>query len=380
MVTLWPWKSTDSSPASFEKTLSNLSKKITTTQLQLDKARSNSRRIRVLWTLYLAFAYLVYAIVLILVVGWKNLGAWEWTGMAGGPVVIYLTRTLTNAYYTFRIDGLETKLKDQQTERAKTIQKLKDATKYDSTLELLEKYGGERPKPKKAGQPTDGPSDQDGGDANPAKKGPRKSLEPSGQAARTRMAPPPTANIQLPASGPGTPQNQNRQGPFPPPSSSSSPFPQDLTAEFAPNAGDIPPPSLTQYDYNAGPPRWYDRILDLMLGEDETAPKNRIVLLCQKCRLVNGQAPPGIRNLGELGQWRCMGCGAVNGEVDENKKIVQEALEQREKTITAKKTAQPDDEDDASETSQAGGEPMEVDSPENKSSTQPRRRSGRNKS
>lgn len=40
-----------------------------------------------LWTLYLGFAYLVYAIVLLLVVGYKNLGAYEWTGVAGGPIL-----------------------------------------------------------------------------------------------------------------------------------------------------------------------------------------------------------------------------------------------------------------------------------------------------
>lgn len=77
----------DSSPASFEKALSSLATKITATQAQLDKTRSTSRRLKVLWTLYLTFAYLVYAIVLVLVVGWKNLGAWEWTGLAGAPVV-----------------------------------------------------------------------------------------------------------------------------------------------------------------------------------------------------------------------------------------------------------------------------------------------------
>lgn len=38
-------------------------------------------------TLYLSFAYLVYAIVLLLVIGYKNLGALEWTGLAGGPVL-----------------------------------------------------------------------------------------------------------------------------------------------------------------------------------------------------------------------------------------------------------------------------------------------------
>ena len=77
----------DSSTASFEKTLSTLSTKITETQASLDKVRASSRRAKVLWTLYLSFAYLVYAIVLLLVVGYKNLGAYEWTGLAGGPVL-----------------------------------------------------------------------------------------------------------------------------------------------------------------------------------------------------------------------------------------------------------------------------------------------------
>jgi hypothetical protein len=73
--------------------------------------------------------------------------------------------------------------------------------------------------------------------------------------------------------------------------------------------------------------RWYDRILDLLLGEDETSPKHRIVLICKHCRLVNGQAPPGIKRTEELGKWRCIGCGGWNGEVDEGAKIVEEMRE-----------------------------------------------------
>jgi hypothetical protein len=71
---------------------------------------------------------------------------------------------------------------------------------------------------------------------------------------------------------------------------------------------------------------WYDRILDTLLGEDETAAKNRIVLICSSCHLVNGQAPPGTKSLSELGMWKCMACGASNGEMDEGKRIVQEVL------------------------------------------------------
>lgn len=62
--------------------------------------------------------------------------------------------------------------------------------------------------------------------------------------------------------------------------------------------------------------------MDVLLGEDETSPKNRLVLICQNCRLVNGQAPPGIKSLGELGRWRCANCGAWNGEETEARKVI----------------------------------------------------------
>jgi hypothetical protein len=59
---------------------------------------------------------------------------------------------------------------------------------------------------------------------------------------------------------------------------------------------------------------WYDRILDALLGEDETQPKNRLALICSECRLVNGQAPPGARGLDDVGRWRCSSCHAWNGK------------------------------------------------------------------
>ncbi|KAI1212116.1 uncharacterized protein F4807DRAFT_458318 [Annulohypoxylon truncatum] len=325
MVSFWPWKGHDSSPSSFEKTLSTLSDKITKTTTKLDKARSNSRRIKILWTLYLTFAYLVYAIVLTLVVGWQNLGPWEFTGMAGGPILIYLVRTFTNAYFSYRIDSLEARLKDHQAERAKTIQKLKDATKYDSTLELLEKYGGtgeKRNQPKKQEEVEER---EDHGKGQQRKVSNTGSVPPS---ARINIPPPPTANIQRPPSrapvlGPMQPRQDPSLMPRP-----HTPLDQQPTEEFAPNAGPLPI-SYAQYDMSPGPPRWYDRIMDLMLGEDETASKNRIVLICKKCRLVNGQAPPGTKSLTELGTWKCISCRSLNGEIDEGKKIIREVLESK---------------------------------------------------
>ena len=110
-------------------------------------------------------------------------------------------------------------------------------------------------------------------------------------------------------------------------------------AEFAPNAFAAPPQYAQGSEMNAGG-HWYDRVLDLLLGEDETLPKNRVALICQTCRLVNGQAPPGTKTLASLGKWRCFACGSLNGEEDEALKAVQEMKERiEEKSELAKDRA-----------------------------------------
>ncbi|KAI1827595.1 hypothetical protein F4861DRAFT_491900 [Xylaria intraflava] len=320
MVSLWPWKGDGLSPAEFEKTLSTLASKISNTQAELERVRVSSRRIKFLLTLYITFAYLICAIVLTLVVGWRNLGPWEWTGMSGGPVVIYVVRAAANGYFGFRLDTLESRLKDRQAERAKTIQKLKDATKYDSTLELLEKYGGSNERGNKEDKQKDVNEGMQPGDRSRKKH--RQSIDSSHLAPRTNLPLPPTANVQRPSTALGIPPHQKEQFPSLRPSPLSAPQPIE---EFAPNAGP-PLPTHDRYDMMPGPPRWYDRILDLMLGDDETAPKNRIVLICGECRLVNGQAPPGVKSLSEIGTWKCMGCGFRNCEMDEGRKIMQQVL------------------------------------------------------
>ncbi|KAK1830217.1 hypothetical protein QBC39DRAFT_331760 [Podospora conica] len=354
MVSFWPWGKEDSSPASFERTLSALSAKITTTQAQLEKVRSRSRRVKVLCTLYLGFAYLVYAIVLMLVVGWKFMGPLEWTGMAGGPVIIYLVRTVSTALFDYRINALNARLKVLQLERSKTIQKLKDATKYDSTLQLLEKYGDSENKPKKGKKKA-------GGDEDDTDTEKRLSASKQGPASgRTGLPPPPTANIQRhPPSGPGTPQPQHRvQSPLGTPAQPPPRPDIDASAEFAPNAFDGRAPAPSAKIHHAPTSmvtpehHWYDRILDTLLGEDETAAKNRIVMICGNCRLVNGQAPPGTKSLSDLGTWKCMACGASNGELDEGKRIVQEVLGGRRATA-----AEPTDDEGAGDSS----DPVEVD-------------------
>jgi hypothetical protein len=204
-------------------------------------------------------------------------------------------------------------------ERDTTIDKLKAATKYNSTQELIDKYSSKPATPK-----------QQPGDAK--KRVPSGPQGQSQQQQRVFVQPPATANINRgPAPRPGTPVQQQSGPASPPlnqPQSSPLPLPSSPdkpSAEFAPNAFSSAPtyPSAPAF----GESRWYDRILDALLGEDETSSKNRFALICTQCRLVNGQAPPGAKSLEDVGIWRCSGCGAMNGKESEATKLVKQVTQ-----------------------------------------------------
>ncbi|KAF3385758.1 Protein lunapark [Talaromyces pinophilus] len=346
MVSLWPWKGEDTSPASFEKTLSTLSTKATETNTQLDKLRQQARRFKALWTLYSVFIYLLYSTIDVLVLGWQNWGYWEWGAVLGGPFVIYTVRTVASRMFDYRINRSQNYLDSLNKQRDETIEKLKVATKYNSTQQLLEKYGGESPKPK---------STNKNGGAKKKDNNIQQQKTAGNVPERTGIPPPPTANIRrYPQNdvAPSLPYNQPRpsprnEKPLPPPPSTVATYTDQ--PGFAPNA--FPPSAQPQYAAG-GTPKWYDRLMDVLLGEDETSPKNRLVLICQHCRLVNGQAPPGIKSLGELGRWRCGNCGAWNGEETEVRKVIADI--QREATEGHGAAHKTDEEKSASEDNDDG--------------------------
>ncbi len=228
-----------------------------------------------------------------------------------------------STYYDYRTSSIQAQLDELQKQRDTTIEKLKAATKYNSTQELLKKYGGTPTLSEKSGKGSD------------RKDTPKKESSGTPKVGRTGFGPPPTANIpgiHGPASSQNTPQRPTPQarsllaqqpqleGVTTPPSQRSL-SPRE---EFAPNAFYTAP----QYAPATEGSRWYDRIMDVLLGEDEARPGARIALICSNCRLVNGQAPPGVKLLEGLGTWRCANCGTMNGDETEAKKIVASIKEQ----------------------------------------------------
>ena len=237
---------------------------------------------------------------------------------------IYIGRLALSTYYDYRTSILQGRVESLQRQRDATIDKLKAATKYNTTHQLLEKYGGTTPK-SKVGAPN-------------RKTTPIQGKSNTSQSGRTGFAPPPTANIpgrNVAASLPSTPQRSTSAsspvGPSPPftaaaatPPWQRQPPPQVDTPGFAPNAFS----SVPQYEQPGTDAKWYDRLMDVLLGEDESNPKNRLALICKQCRLVNGQAPPGVKQLEDVGKWRCSGCGTMNGEESEAKRLVHEIQKQ----------------------------------------------------
>lgn len=302
-----------------------------------------------MWTLWAGFAYIFAALFWSLVVGYRNWGRTEYTAVVGGPVLydcprfcslegskltasrIYIVRTTTTRYYEWRISSTDAYIKSLSKEREATIERLKESTKWNTTQQLLEKYGGQPQKKAPAEKKKDGTE-------KPAPApGPR-----------TGIAPPPTANIQRPSDKrPATPQQPGSAGPSQDLSHSAAlPPPEVLSAEFAPNA--FSAPELTrQYTASSATftqSHWYDRILDALLGEDETQPKNRIALICDECRLVNGQVPPGARTIEDVGRWRCGGCKAWNGKEKTEEAAVEQLVqgwEVERKVKEEKQTASP---------------------------------------
>ena len=239
-------------------------------------------------------------------------------------------RVALSTYYDYRLSSLQAHLDSLQKQREATIKKLKAATKYDTTQQLLEKYGGAPSKPK-AGAGTNRKTSSE-------VKAPKGRNE-----GHTSFAPPPTANIPVRSSAdslPNTPQRpfQATPGQDPPytASAATGPWPQPgsplaASAEFAPNAFS----SSQNYIQPGEGAKWYDRFLDILLGEDESSPKNRLALICQSCRLVNGLASPGAKSIDDVGKWRCSSCGSMNGTENEAMRIVEEIHEKAKSEINS---------------------------------------------
>jgi hypothetical protein len=155
--------------------------------------------------------------------------------------------------------------------------------------------------------------------------------------------------------------------------------------------GQTQPPSQQHLQpEEATAPKWYDRILDVVLGEDEMSAKSRFALICKNCRMVNGLAPPGTRSLDEMEEWGCARCGTMNGvrkqqragvKLEEKESLLEPSpadVEREPKHRSSSATRKIKTEDSASEEDEEVSEPEsdkeELQAPKAKSKSKGRRK------
>jgi endoplasmic reticulum junction formation protein lunapark len=232
---------------------------------------------------------------------------------------VYGMRRSVKWWYTRRIEREIQEKEDVKTRLNEKIEELKEKSDYYNTQQLLERYdpkslpkssGSER----RRGHPNDPPLRYNVPEI--------ENLGHQSQSLRQRGNP----NLPLP--------------PLPPPISPSAfasappPQPQNIP-QFHPSAFS-PPPSPTLVDQPHSK-TFLDRVLDLLVGEDENAADHRYALICRHCRAHNGLAPPGERG-DEVG-YLCGRCGGWNGPDPKQKppnkedKITEESEDKEKQSV-----------------------------------------------
>ncbi|KAK6357879.1 hypothetical protein TWF730_007236 [Orbilia blumenaviensis] len=357
MVSLWPFGGQDNSPGAFEKKLSSLATQILDHEERLIRLRTRGRRIKGLWTLYTLIAWVIYASILTLVVRLANANIYQIGVLAGSPFVVYVIRQSIKRYYEWRVHNVETSLETYREQQNETIEKLKAVTKYDSTQALLDKYtktatatGAELAPPPPIPQ-GNGPNQPRTGSQPSTPPGTLRKRHGSAQKGHkgNAIGSSPSHQLQLEQrqnDRPGTPLLHEIPPHELPPPEAFPPgvLPPHMVMDGMPPAmGGLPMGGLPMGHFVPPPPeeprqpQWYDRFLDVLLGEDEMSAKNRYALICANCRQVNGLAPPGTTNTEDV-RYICGRCGAENGKPAVKELIGKVAEEQEEETATDAKT------------------------------------------
>jgi len=254
----------------YENVLSKLAESIDKKKAQLADIRLRERRTTLLFTLYSFFLWVAYTAAWYLELLPRSWGTTDVLKVLKAlpvgavPVIIVFIRRLVQMFYSWRASSEEAALKKLLTEQKGKIAEIKKKTNYDSTRNLLEKYGETSARP-------DQPSP-------------------------LRQRGPPGA---LPGNQPSTPLRQLGTPPAGTPPGMTPPRP--LPPYLRPSGSNLPPPQTR---------KWYDTLADALLGPDEqAASREKYALICAKCFNHNGLVAPSEW---EDVQYKCPRCGHFN--------------------------------------------------------------------
>lgn len=272
----WPWKR----GVDYETALPQLTAQLRESQIELARAHGRERRAKGLLALYGLIAYAG----LLLALFFSNATSAIWiTILLGAGSLIWLVRWLVLRvleYFTSRRHKITLQLLER---RRIMAEEYKQKTNFYKVKELTELNDSEKPEispsPRKLSQDTLSKAQQS------------KTLDPN--TSRNR-----TGKKELDAHAPSKPK-----------------MPQGVEAVSTEHKESTRKAPRETFTPSQSPQRgWMDRILDILIGEDETSPQNRYALICKTCNSHNGLAAFGEQP--ENVVYRCPSCGSMNGKRD----------------------------------------------------------------
>lgn len=260
-------------PDTFEKELTLLTKQISNTQQQIYSLRGKSKR----WVFSLSKIFItLYALILVyiyqkvpkslsarnkIVSFMRNQSNDQLMVVVGYPLVGYLIVYLINSIFQLSVGRREKYLQTLKKKHTLKIEELKRITNFNTTNELLSKYGNQDEKKMTKGETGDKATKKQSG-------APRQINTPNAQ------------------------QQQQQQ----------------QIIQRLQNLQTNPPVQT--------PRTFHDRVLDFIVGSDNNeATENRYALICKQCLTHNGLAPPGSINPFKV-SYICPNCGFLNGETE----------------------------------------------------------------
>lgn len=197
------------------------------------------------------------------------------------PFGIWAVRWTLTRWYGWLSRTNDESLKALLAQRHEMVEELKQKTNFYSTQALLDRFDPDSKSSK---------SEKTEKNGKPGKQGPKSN-----------------ASAQSSGQKPG----QAKQGEAPAGQAPGLQGPQvPLPKGFDPQSARML--KSTQVAYV---PKWYDRILDLIVGEDEYSSRQRYALICRNCKAHNGLAQPG--EVPEDVVYICPHCGTLNGHPKE---------------------------------------------------------------
>ncbi|QSL66118.1 hypothetical protein MERGE_000493 [Pneumocystis wakefieldiae] len=290
----------DSSTNSYERILSQLALEINHHESRLSTFRLRSVRVKRLFTLYCTILYLIYFLIWILFYMRNTEDIEKWFLRLSILIIslfcIYFGRIIFTIYYTKMISSEESSLELLRTKQHEKVEELKAKTNFYSTQSLIDRYSGsQRNTPEKPAIPLLDLNDS-------GKKTPKHSfsspsvdfLQPTYQHSNQQNQ---ISNLRLRHTNNSNTDNSVHHSFF---ATSDMPFPTDSYSKLSQDNSFI------------------SRILNFIIGPDETSPENRYALICKKCGIHNGLAPYGEK--WESIKYICMNCGIWNGNVKQDEK------------------------------------------------------------